>query len=116
MKIPHSNCWYFYYSGAWGRKFPHGECWCFYYSVHWAKIPHGNCWRFLLLRALGKISPQQLLVFLLLWCISELLRTIPKLQTTFCTLKYNKTALGRKFPFLFGSVARPGTNKKSLSL
>ena len=46
MKIPHSNCWYFYYSGAWGRKIPHGECWCFYYSVHWAKIPRGNCWRF----------------------------------------------------------------------
>ena len=48
---------------------------------------------FLLLRSLGKNSPRQLLAFLSLWCMSELLSTIPDPQKTFCTLKCNKTVL-----------------------
>ena len=94
IKCSHSNCCFFYYSGAF-----------------WEKFPHCNCWSLLLLRALGKISPQQLPAFLLLWCISGLPRTISKPQETFCTLKCSKTVLGHRLPPLFGSVARLGTNK-----
>ena len=57
------------------------------------KIPPRRVLVFLLLRSLGKNSPRQLLTFLSLWCMSELLSTIPDPQKTFCTLKCNKTVL-----------------------
>ena len=57
------------------------------------KIPPRRVLVFLLLRSLGKNSPRQLLAFLSLWCMSELLSTIPDPQKTFCTLKCNKTVL-----------------------
>ena len=75
MKNPHSSCWYFYYSGAWGRKFPTASI------------------GVLITPCIGQNFPTATAGVLSLWCMSELLSTIPDPQKTFCTLKCNKTVL-----------------------
>ena len=106
MKFPRSNCWCFYYSGAFGRNFPTAIAGVPCIRQNFPTATDG-CFIMHVRTTLHNHRPAKKLSGLGCTSVTKLTYKPRYCFVTQC----NKTVLGHRLPPLFGSVARLGTNK-----